>query len=96
MSLELQIIFDGAIALLVFFALRALKNQDESIKGAHKAAAELTIKIQAIEVLVAGNYITRPEFNKSIEAMLKKLDDISDKLDTKQDKSACQTFHKVM
>lgn len=93
MSPEFQLIFDGAIGLLVFFALRALKTQDESIKSAHKISSDLMVKLQAIEVLVAGNYITRPEFNKSIEAMFSKLDLISEKLDTKQDKSACNSVH---
>lgn len=95
MSPEFQLIFDGAVALLVFFALRALKTQDDSIKSAHKLSSELMVKLQAIEVLVAGNYITRPEFNKSIEAMFSKLDSISEKLDTKQDKTACVPFHSV-
>lgn len=93
MSPEFQLIFDGAIGLLVFFALRALKTQDESIKAAHKLTSDLMVKLQSIEVLVAGNYITRPEFTKSIEAMFSKLDLISEKLDTKQDKSACIPIH---
>jgi hypothetical protein len=93
MSPEFQVLFDGAIALLVFFALRALNTQDESIKSVHRIANELIIKVQAMEVLVAGNYITRLEFNKHIDAMFKKLDDISEKLDSKQDKSSCFPIH---
>ncbi len=43
-------------------------------------------KIAEIEILVAGNYMPRPEFERSIDALFKKLDKIEDKLDRKADK----------
>ena len=57
-------------------------------------------KLAAIELLVAGNYVKREDLTMAIQniertqtAMFKKLDAISDKLDTKADKHACEIFH---
>jgi hypothetical protein len=43
----------------------------------------LADKVQAIEVLVAGKYIQRTEFEAKIEALFAKLDSIEDKIDRK-------------
>jgi len=46
----------------------------------------LTDKVQAIEVLVAGDYVRKIDQDKLSEALFKKLDQISDKLDRKADR----------
>lgn len=43
-------------------------------------------KIAAVEVLVAGRYITRDEFTSTCNTLFTKLDSISDKLNGKADK----------
>lgn len=61
---------------IMYQSLEALKAQD----------AKLAEKVSGIEVLVAGKYVTREDFEKKIDAMLSKLDKIDNKLDTKADK----------
>lgn len=46
----------------------------------------LTDKVQAIEVLVAGDYVRKVDQEKLSEALFKKLDMIYEKLDRKADK----------
>ena len=43
-------------------------------------------KISNIELLLTKSYMTKTDFEKSMETLLKKLDKIDDKLDTKADK----------
>lgn len=58
----------------------------DSVKSLRDADRQLTEKVNAIEVLVAGKYVTREEFAEITRQLLKKLDSISDKLDQKADK----------
>lgn len=55
-------------------------------KDLQKADAELTKRVSEIEVLVAGNYVTRKEFERAIDKIFDKLDSIDRKLDSKADK----------
>jgi len=63
-----------------------LKILWDSIHDLREADIALTEKVGAIEVLVAGSYITRDEFSKTITAMFLKLDRIDDKVSLKADK----------
>jgi hypothetical protein len=56
------------------------------VKDLQVADKALTEKVGQIEVLVAGNYLRRDDFEHTIEALFKKLDKIEDKLDGKMDK----------
>jgi hypothetical protein len=47
---------------------------------------KLAEKVSSIEILVAGNYVKRDDFDKSVQAIFHKLDRIEDKLDGKADK----------
>lgn len=58
-----------------------LNNLYQSMRDLTKVDADLSTKVQAIEVLVAGNYIKRAEFDQKIDALFRKLDDIDEKLD---------------
>jgi len=49
--------------------------------------------LQAIEVLVAGTYIKRDDFNDVIKVLFAKLDKIDEKLDAKADRSGCIANH---
>ena len=65
------------------FLLRAIWQAVRDLQASDK---QITEKVTAIEVLVAGNYIRRDEFDKSIERIFDKLDAIDRKLDNKADK----------
>ena len=63
-----------------------LKILWDSIHDLREADIALTEKVGTIEILVAGSYITRDEFSKTITAMFMKLDRIEDKVSLKADK----------
>ena len=57
-----------------------------SMNELRSADARLAEKVQAIEVLVAGNYVTKTDLNVLTEALFKKLDRIEQKVDGKVDR----------
>lgn len=72
-----------ALAALFGWMLNVLYTTMRDLQNADK---ELTEKVQRVEVLVAGNYPTRGEFDSKIDALFRKLDTIEDKIDKKADK----------
>lgn len=72
----------GISGLLGFF----LRVMWSAVKDLQKADEELVNKVNHIEVLVAGNYISKEEFNRFMERLYDKLDSIENKLDHKVDK----------
>lgn len=58
----------------------------DSLKELQTADKTLAEKVASIEVLVAGSYIKREDFDRFNNAIFKKLDKIEDKLDGKVDK----------
>ena len=58
----------------------------QATKDLQRADAELTKRVSEIEVLVAGNYVSRQEFDRVIDKLFNKLDAIELKLDKKADK----------
>jgi hypothetical protein len=56
------------------------------VRDLQTADKVLVEKVATIEVLVAGSYITKDDFQKTIAAIFVKLDRIEDKLDHKVDK----------
>lgn len=73
----------GGFGALIGFLLNAVWQAVKDLQAADK---EIATKVSEIEVLVAGDYIKKDEFQSSIEALFKKLDKIEDKLDRKVDK----------
>ncbi len=63
-----------------------MKVLHESVRDLQEGDKKLAEKVSQIEVLVAGNYVRRDDFDKSVEAIFRKLDRIEDKLDGKADK----------
>lgn len=68
---------------LIGFLLNAVWQSVKDLQAADKVLAE---KLEAMEVLVAGDYLRRDDFVHTIEALFQKLDKIEDKLDKKADK----------
>jgi len=60
----------------LFDALRDLQHEDQ----------KLAEKVSQIEVLVAGNYVKRDEFERTMHRMFEKLDTIEEKISNKVDR----------
>ena len=68
----------GAFSMLVGWLLN---NLSQSMRDLSRADSELVTKVQGIELLVAGTYVKRAEFEDKINAMFHKLDSIEEKID---------------
>ena len=84
--MDIQIAFNIAVALVAFLGGWVLNSLKDSINQLKISDGQLADKVQHIEVLVAGNYITRDSFDKLALAIFTKLDKIEGKLDGKADK----------
>ena len=73
----------GVASVLGGWVLRVLW---ESMRDLQLADRQLAEKVGTIEVLVAGRYITRDEFQRNVDALFAKLDRIDGKLHEKADK----------
>jgi hypothetical protein len=73
----------GGFGALLGFLLKSIWQAVKDLQSADKALAD---KVGAIEVLVAGNYVRRDDFDRMVAAMFVKLDRIEDKLGSKVDK----------
>lgn len=63
-----------------------LKVMWESLKDLRDQDAKLAEKVGRIEVLVAGTYVSREEFDRAINRLIDKLDHIERKIDAKADR----------
>ena len=78
-----------ALGAISFLGGWVVKNLQDSMKSLRDADERLTLKVQSIEVLVAGQYIKREDFDRTIEALFAKLDKIENKLDMKANRADC-------
>lgn len=78
-----------ALGAISFLGGWVVKNLQDSMKSLRDADERLTLKVQSIEVLVAGQYIKREDFDKTISALFTKLDKIESKLDMKANRADC-------
>lgn len=85
--MDFQSAFNLAIGLAGVLAGYILRSISDRLTSLQVADAALVEKIQKIEVTVAGQYVTHGDLEKLATGLYTKLDKISDKLDTKQDKS---------
>ena len=82
-----QTIFNIAATVAGFLGGWWLKVMWDAVKDLQSADKILVEKVNSIEILVAGTYITKNDFDKIGAAIFAKLDKIEDKLDRKVDKS---------
>ena len=73
----------GIFNLILGGFMKAIWDSYKDLKRTDDALAE---KVNAIEVLVAGQYVKRDDFDRVANAIFAKLDKIEDKLDRKVDK----------
>ena len=84
--MDFQTGFNVAVGIIGIISGWMLNNLRDSFKSLHDADLQLTGKVQAIEVLVAGQYIKRDELERLVSAIFTKLDKIENKIDQKADK----------
>ena len=86
MNNETQIFFDVAVAVIGAMGGWILNTIWVAVKELQKADKELAEKVGEIEVLVAGRYMTREEFNQTLSQVFNKLDTIRDMIAQKADR----------
>lgn len=84
--MDYQVLFNIAVAVVGALGGWWGNTMWGEVKALQNADKQLTDKIAAIEVLVAGRYVTRDEFQTSINVLFEKLDRIADRLSTKADR----------
>jgi hypothetical protein len=73
----------GALIALIGWVVREIKKDVDALGSRD---LQLLEKVNKIEVLVAGNYVSRAELNTTMTSMLTEIRAIHAKLDTKADK----------
>ena len=81
-----QMVFNLGIGLISAMLGWWLNNVWTSLKDLQAADRELAEKVASIEVLVAGQYVTRDEFNNALNQIFNKLDRIIDAVNQKADR----------
>ena len=83
---EYQVFFDVAVGIVGVLGGWVLNTVWGAVKDLQEADKDLADKVAAIEVLVAGRYVTRDEFNSSLGQVFSKLDNIRDIVSQKADR----------
>lgn len=73
----------GGFGAVLGFLLNSIWQAVKDLQAADK---QLSDKVAAIEVLVAGDYVKKDDFVQMTNALFAKLDRIEDKMDRKVDK----------
>lgn len=73
----------GVVLLLLGWAMRILWDTLRELKDTDRDLAD---KVGRIEVLVAGEYVKKDDFDKIMLRLFEKLDHIEAKIDSKADK----------
>lgn len=84
--MDYQVLFDIVLGLASFMGGYILYGIRDGMQRLREDDAKLLEKIQAIEVLVAGQYVTRTDLQKMGNDIFNVLRRIEDKLDNKVDK----------
>lgn len=73
----------GAVSVLFGWILKTIWD---AVRDLQASDDELVDKVNRIEVLVAGEYVKREEFQGALDRLFAKLDQIESKIDLKADK----------
>ena len=84
--MEFQDLFNAAIGALLLLGGWFMRIMWDSLQGLQRQDRELADKVGKIEVLVAGEYVKKDDFDRIIERLFDKLDHIEMKIDQKADK----------
>lgn len=78
--------FNIAVAVIGFMGGWWVKTIWESVKDLQNADKDISSKVSQIEIIVAGQYVKRDEFDRTAAAIFVKLDKIYDLVQTKADR----------
>ena len=78
--MDYQVLFNVAVTVVGFLGGWLLNNIWTALKDLQGADRILVDKVNAIEVLVAGKYVTREEFMAVVNTLYSKLDRIDGRL----------------
>lgn len=92
--METQSLINVLFGVIAFLGGWVVRNLQESMTSLRAADSELTNKVQAMEVLVAGKYVTWDGLKDVLAPMNATLARIEHKLDNKMDKAECEAHHK--
>ena len=81
-----QTMFNVAIGLICTMMGWWLNNIWTSLKELQSADRELAEKVGELQIVVAGQYVTREEFNNVLSQVFAKLDKIIDAVNRKADR----------
>lgn len=84
--MDYQTAFNVVVGGFGFLAGILITNIWKEIKQVQRNERETVNRIASIEVLVAGNYVSKEEFTHVMDKLFKKMDEINEKLNTKADK----------
>ena len=84
--MEFQDLFNVAMGALLLLGGWFMRIMWDSLQGLQRQDRELADKVSKIEVLVAGEYVKKDDFDRVIERLFDKLDHIELKIDNKADK----------
>lgn len=84
--MDFQELFNIAMGFIMAIFGWFLRISWESMVSLQKQDRELADKVARIEVLVAGEYVKKDDFERVIERLFDKLDHIEIKIDNKADK----------
>jgi hypothetical protein len=73
----------GGFGALLGFIVKAVWDAVKDLQASDKDLAD---KVSKIEVLVAGEYVKKDDFNQIVMRLFEKLDHIESKIDNKADK----------
>jgi len=86
MELNFQTLFNVALSLVSFGLGFIVNRLFQSLDALREQDNKLTAEITAIRIALPTNYVTKPDMEGFVNAIFKKLDVISNKLDKKVDK----------
>lgn len=81
MDMDIQTAFNLAIGLVAALGGWWMKTIYDALMDLRRAETTMVDRVQRIEVLVAGQYVTREELGKLSDAIFRKLDKIEVKID---------------
>ena len=84
--MEFQDLFNTAMGALLLLGGWFMRIMWDSLQNLQQQDRDLAEKVSKIEVLVAGEYVKKDDFDRVIERLFDKLDHIELKIDNKADK----------
>lgn len=81
-----QVIFNILVTICGLLGGYVLKSIQATLANMLREQRDLANKLQAIEVLVAGEYVRKDEFTRVADALFARFDRVESKLDNKEDR----------